>query len=301
MLVIRVKCTKIPVITSPLPKNNLPLPSRTSGTGVSTINSFAAAFENLRHRSVESQLLCRCLREPQAPECRLSTPLPLPSRTSGTGVSTINSFAAAFENLRHRSVESHSNADSRLSTHFFYLCPQKAILNKHTMNPKVSIIMGSTSDLEVMSKAALILDEFEIPFEINALSAHRTPERVEEFARTAKERGIKVIIAGAGMAAHLPGVVAALTPIPVIGVPIKASLDGMDALLAIVQMPPGIPVATVAINGAQNAGLLAVQMIATGDEDTYQKFVAYKEGLKKKIIEANKDLAEVKFKFKVNS
>jgi 5-(carboxyamino)imidazole ribonucleotide mutase len=169
------------------------------------------------------------------------------------------------------------------------------------MNPKVSIIMGSTSDLEVMSKAALILDEFEIPFEINALSAHRTPEKVEEFARSAKGRGIKVVIAGAGMAAHLPGVVAALTPIPVIGVPIKASLDGMDALLAIVQMPPGIPVATVAINGAQNAGLLAVQMIATGDEELYQKFVAYKEGLKKKIIEANKDLAEVKFKYKVNS
>ena len=167
------------------------------------------------------------------------------------------------------------------------------------MKPLVSIIMGSTSDLEVMSKAALIMDEFEIPFEINALSAHRTPEKVEEFARTAKERGIKVIIAGAGMAAHLPGVVASLTPLPVIGVPIKASLEGMDALLAIVQMPPGIPVATVAINGAQNAGLLAVQMIATGDEALYQKFVAYKEGLKKKIVEANKDLAEVKFRFKV--
>lgn len=167
------------------------------------------------------------------------------------------------------------------------------------MKPLVSIIMGSTSDLEVMSKAALILDEFEIPFEINALSAHRTPEKVEAFASTAKERGVKVIIAGAGMAAHLPGVVAALTPLPVIGVPIKASLDGMDALLSIVQMPPGIPVATVAINGAQNAGLLAVQMIATGDEVLYEKFVAYKEGLKKKIIDANKDLAEVKFKFKV--
>ncbi|HRZ42564.1 MAG TPA: 5-(carboxyamino)imidazole ribonucleotide mutase [Bacteroidales bacterium] len=167
------------------------------------------------------------------------------------------------------------------------------------MQPLVSIIMGSTSDYDVMSKAAQILDEFEIPFEINALSAHRTPEKVEEFAHSAKGRGIKVIIAGAGMAAHLPGVVAALTPVPVIGVPIKASLDGMDALLAIVQMPPGIPVATVAINGAMNAGLLAVQMIATGDEALYSHFVAYKEGLKKKIIDANKELSEVKFKFRV--
>jgi 5-(carboxyamino)imidazole ribonucleotide mutase len=167
------------------------------------------------------------------------------------------------------------------------------------MKPLVSIIMGSTSDMEVMSKAAAIFDEFEIPFEINALSAHRTPEKVEAFATSARERGIKVIIAGAGMAAHLPGVVAALTPLPVIGVPIKASLDGMDALLAIVQMPPGIPVATVAINGAQNAGLLAVQMIATGDEVLYDKFVAYKEGLKEKIVKANEELASVKFKFRV--
>ncbi len=170
---------------------------------------------------------------------------------------------------------------------------------KQPMKPRVSIIMGSTSDYDVMSKAAQILDEFEIPFEINALSAHRTPEKVEEFAHSARERGVQVIIAGAGMAAHLPGVVAALTPIPVIGVPIKASLDGMDALLAIVQMPPGIPVATVAINGALNAGLLAIQMMATGDEALYNRFVAYKEGLKKKIIDANKELAEVKFKFRV--
>jgi len=167
------------------------------------------------------------------------------------------------------------------------------------MKPLVSIIMGSTSDLEVMSKAAQILDEFSIPFEMNALSAHRTPEQVEAFATSAKSRGVKVIIAGAGMAAHLPGVVAALTPLPVIGVPIKASLDGMDSLLAIVQMPPGIPVATVAINGALNAGLLAVQMIATGDEGVYQQFVSYKEGLKKKIVEANKALSEVNYKFKV--
>ena len=167
------------------------------------------------------------------------------------------------------------------------------------MKPLVSIIMGSTSDMEVMSKAAKILDEFEIPFEINALSAHRTPEKVEAFATSARERGVKVIIAGAGMAAHLPGVVAALTPLPVIGVPIKASLDGMDALLAIVQMPPGIPVATVAINGAQNAALLAIQMMATGDEMLYQKSVAYKEGLKKKIVDANAELSKIEYKFRI--
>ena len=122
------------------------------------------------------------------------------------------------------------------------------------MKAKVSIIMGSTSDLPVMEKAAQILNDFKIPFSINALSAHRTPEEVEVFAKGAMDNGIKVIIAGAGMAAHLPGVIAAMTPLPVIGVPIKASLDGMDALLAIAQMPPGIPVATVAINGAMNAG-----------------------------------------------
>ena len=125
--------------------------------------------------------------------------------------------------------------------------------------------MGSTSDLPVMEKAACFFDEMEVPFEINALSAHRTPEAVEQFARNAEKRGIKVIIAAAGMAAHLPGVIASMTTLPVIGVPIKASLDGMDALLAIVQMPPGIPVATVGINGSLNAAILALQMIATGD------------------------------------
>ena len=135
------------------------------------------------------------------------------------------------------------------------------------MRPLVSIIMGSTSDWPVMKKAAIFFEEMEIPFEINALSAHRTPEQVEEFAKNASDNGIKVIIAGAGMAAHLPGVIAAMTPIPVIGVPIKASLDGLDSLLAIVQMPPGIPVATVAINGALNAGILCAQMIATGDSE----------------------------------
>ncbi|WP_163718434.1 5-(carboxyamino)imidazole ribonucleotide mutase [Mangrovibacterium lignilyticum] len=168
------------------------------------------------------------------------------------------------------------------------------------MEPKVSIIMGSTSDLGVMEAAAKILNEFEIPFEINALSAHRTPEEVEKFAKGAKDRGIKVIIAGAGMAAHLPGVIAAMTPLPIIGVPIRASLDGMDALLAIAQMPPGIPVATVAINGAQNAGILAAQMISLGDAEMAEKLVQFKENLKTKIVKANKDLAEIKFKFKTN-
>ena len=168
------------------------------------------------------------------------------------------------------------------------------------MNPVVSIIMGSTSDLPVMEKAAKFFDEMEIPFEINALSAHRTPERVEVFAKGAHERGIKVIIAAAGMAAHLPGVISSMTSLPVIGVPIDASLDGLDALLAIVQMPPGIPVATVGINGALNAAILALQMIATGDEEIHRKLVAYKESLKGKIEKANEELAQVKYKYKTN-
>jgi 5-(carboxyamino)imidazole ribonucleotide mutase len=168
------------------------------------------------------------------------------------------------------------------------------------MEPKVSIIMGSTSDLDVMAKAAKLLDDFEIPFEMNALSAHRTPEEVEKFAKGAKDNGIKVIIAGAGMAAHLPGVIAAMTPVPVIGVPINASLSGFDSILAILQMPPGIPVATVAVNGAMNAAILAVQMMATGDEKLMQKLVDYKESLKQKIVKANQELSEVKYKFKTN-
>lgn len=168
------------------------------------------------------------------------------------------------------------------------------------MEPRVSIIMGSTSDLGVMEAAAKILDEFEIPFEINALSAHRTPEAVEIFAKNAKSRGILVIIAAAGMAAHLPGVIAAMTTLPVIGVPINASLNGWDSLLAIVQMPPGIPVATVAVNGAQNAGILAVQIIALGDQQLAEKLSTFKENLKSKIEKANKDLKEIKFKFKTN-
>ncbi len=167
------------------------------------------------------------------------------------------------------------------------------------MKAKVSIIMGSTSDLPVMEKAAQILNDFKIPFEINALSAHRTPEEVEVFAKGAMDNGIKVIIAGAGMAAHLPGVIAAMTPLPVIGVPIKASLDGMDALLAIAQMPPGIPVATVAINGAMNAGILAAQIIASGDEALQVEVIKFKESLKQKIVKANEELATVKYEYRV--
>jgi len=167
------------------------------------------------------------------------------------------------------------------------------------MKPIVSIIMGSTSDFPVMEAAAKVLDELEIPFEINALSAHRTPEEVEKFSRGAEPRGVRVIIAAAGMAAHLPGVIASMTILPVIGVPIKASLEGLDALLAIVQMPPGIPVATVGINGAQNAGLLAAQMIALSDEKTALALKLYKEGLKKKIVHANEELAKIKFNYKV--
>lgn len=168
------------------------------------------------------------------------------------------------------------------------------------MTPVVSIIMGSTSDLPVMEKAAQFLNDMEIPFEINALSAHRTPAEVELFAKNAQAKGIKVIIAAAGMAAHLPGVIASMTTLPVIGVPIKASLEGMDALLAIVQMPPGIPVATVGINGALNAGILALQMMAADNTAYQQKLAKYKEGLKKKIVQANEELKSVEYKFKTN-
>lgn len=168
------------------------------------------------------------------------------------------------------------------------------------MTPLVSIIMGSTSDLPVMEKAAKFLNDMEIPFEMNALSAHRTPQEVEEFAKSAQVRGIKVIIAGAGMAAALPGVVAASTNVPVIGVPIKGMLDGLDALLSIVQMPPGIPVATVGVNGALNAGILAAQMISLSDGTLAEKLAAYKEGLKSKIVKANEELSEVKYTFKTN-
>ncbi len=170
------------------------------------------------------------------------------------------------------------------------------------MNPKVSIIMGSTSDLPIMEQAARLLDEFEIPFEINALSAHRTPDEAAAYGKNAAKRGIRVIIAGAGGAAHLPGVIAALTPLPVIGVPIKASIsiDGWDSILSILQMPPGIPVATVGLNGARNAGILAAQILATGDASVMEKMKQFKVDLAKKIVKANEELKEVKFKFKTN-
>ncbi len=169
------------------------------------------------------------------------------------------------------------------------------------MKPQVSIIMGSTSDMPVMKRAAEILDEFDIPFELNALSAHRTPEMVEKYAKESYERGIRVVIAGAGGAAHLPGVMAALCAVPVIGVPCRSSIsiDGWDSILSILQMPPGIPVATVGLDAAQNAGILAVQIIGAGDEVVYNKMKAYKENLKTKIVKANQDLQEYKFKCRV--
>jgi 5-(carboxyamino)imidazole ribonucleotide mutase len=167
------------------------------------------------------------------------------------------------------------------------------------MKALVSIIMGSTSDLPVMEKACKLLEELQVPFEVNALSAHRTPDAVEQFARTAKERGLRVIIAGAGMAAALPGVIAASTTLPVIGVPIKGMLDGLDALLSIVQMPPGIPVATVGVNGAQNAAILAVEMLALSDEALAQRLADYKAGLKEKIERANRDLSALSYSYRV--
>jgi len=169
------------------------------------------------------------------------------------------------------------------------------------MTPKVSIIMGSTSDLPVMEKACQLLNDLQIAFEVNALSAHRTPDAVEQFAKGAESRGVKVIIAGAGMAAALPGVVAAQTTLPVIGVPIKGMLDGMDALLSIVQMPPGIPVATVAVNGATNAAVLAAEMLSLCDPEIAARTKAYKAGLGAKIEKANKALSEIKYEWKVES
>lgn len=168
------------------------------------------------------------------------------------------------------------------------------------MKPIVSIIMGSTSDLPIMEKAAQLLNDFEIPFEMNALSAHRTPMEVEEFAKNAKSRGIQVIIAAAGMAAHLPGVIASMTTVPVIGVPIKSSLDGIDALYAIVQMPPGIPVATVGINAGLNAAILATQILALGDARIAGRVQEYKINLAKKIVVANQELSKISYPFKTN-
>lgn len=167
------------------------------------------------------------------------------------------------------------------------------------MKPLVSIIMGSTSDLPVMEKACKYLNDMQIPFEVNALSAHRTPDAVESFAKGAEERGIRVIIAGAGMAAALPGVIAASTTLPVIGVPIKGMLDGLDALLSIVQMPPGIPVATVGVNGSLNAAILASEMLALADAEVARKVKEYKATLGEKIEQANRDLASLDYQYKV--
>ena len=169
------------------------------------------------------------------------------------------------------------------------------------MKPIVSIIMGSTSDLPVMEKAAKLLDEMHVPFEMNALSAHRTPEAVEEFAKNAAGRGIKVIIAAAGMAAALPGVIAANTTLPVIGVPVKGSvLDGVDALYSIIPLPPATLLPIVSIKVAMNAAILAVQILALSDTELATKFADYKTGLKKKIVKANEELKEVKFEYKTN-
>ncbi len=169
------------------------------------------------------------------------------------------------------------------------------------MNPIVSIIMGSTSDLPVMEKAMAFFEDMQIPFEVNALSAHRTPAAVEHFAKNAKARNIKVIIAAAGMAAALPGVIAASTTLPVIGVPVKGMLDGLDALLSIVQMPPGIPVATVGVNGGLNAAILATEMLALGDDDIARRLSDYKQSLRTKIEKANDQLSEIKsYKYKTN-
>lgn len=168
------------------------------------------------------------------------------------------------------------------------------------MKPLVSIIMGSTSDLPVLGKAAQFLDSMQIPFEMNALSAHRTPAEVEEFARNAEKRGLKVIIAAAGMAAALPGVIAAMTNLPVIGVPISSTLQGQDALFSIVQMPPGIAVATVGIDGAMNAAVLATQMLALTDPDIAARFAQYRSTLSDKIVKANEELSKVKYTYKTN-
>jgi 5-(carboxyamino)imidazole ribonucleotide mutase len=181
-----------------------------------------------------------------------------------------------------------------------YFCLIRKLNEIIHMEPVVSIIMGSTSDLPVMEKTAQVLNDFMIPFEINALSAHRTPEEVEKFASEAAGRGIKVIIAAAGLAAHLPGVIAAITPLPVIGVPVKTSLEGLDSMLSIIQMPPGIPVATVGINAALNAGILAAQIIGSGNSEIMNAVVDYKKGLKKKIVEANEELRKIKFPYKTN-
>ena len=165
---------------------------------------------------------------------------------------------------------------------------------------KVGIVMGSDSDMPVMKKAAEVLEQLGVDFEMTIISAHREPDVFFEYAKSAESKGFKVIIAGAGMAAALPGVIAASTTLPVIGVPIKGMLDGLDAMLSIIQMPPGIPVATVGVNGAQNAAILAAEMLALADSNLSEKLTQYKIGLKQKIVKANAELAEVKYRFKCN-
>ena len=163
--------------------------------------------------------------------------------------------------------------------------------------PQVGIIMGSDSDLKVMQDAAKVLEEFGIESEVTALSAHRAPDEVAQYAKTAYERGLRVIIAGAGLAAHLPGVIAAFTPLPVIGVPLKSSATaGIDSLFSIAQMPPGVPVATVAINGAKNAGILAAEILGTGDADVLAKVLAYKEKMESDVIAKAEKIEEHGFK-----
>ena len=167
------------------------------------------------------------------------------------------------------------------------------------MKARVGIIMGSSSDLNVMNDAAAVLNELEIPFEMTVVSAHRTPERMFDYAQNAAERGIQVVIAGAGGAAHLPGMVASLTALPVIGVPVKSSnsIDGWDSILSILQMPNGVPVATVALNAAKNAGILAAQMIGASDKEVFSRVSAYKTGLKAKVINAVKEVENSDFSF----
>lgn len=168
------------------------------------------------------------------------------------------------------------------------------------MQPLVGIIMGSASDLKVMNEAAAVLDQLEVPFEISVVSAHRTPDRMFDYAKSAASRGLKVIIAGAGGAAHLPGMVASLTPLPVVGVPVKSSnsIDGWDSILSILQMPNGVPVATVALNAAQNAGILAAQIVSAADPKLLERISAFKENLKKKVLESESEMEKVEFKFK---
>ncbi|HNR27046.1 MAG TPA: 5-(carboxyamino)imidazole ribonucleotide mutase [Bacteroidales bacterium] len=169
------------------------------------------------------------------------------------------------------------------------------------MNPQVSIIMGSISDMSVMEEAARFLNQMEIPFEIKALSAHRTPDKVAEYAQEASQRGIKVIIAGAGGAAHLPGIIAAYTSIPVIGVPVKSakSLEGLDSILSILQMPAGIPVATMALDGARNAAIFAARILALSDSNLAERMIDFQHNLNLKIEEANESIKEIKYRFKI--